>query len=279
MTEPIVTIGPTIIQGMVMSVYDSTGKFVASSLWSVTLQNLCTLLDNVKKTLTPNSLLYVFVPAKNGFVLAISGLGNSTMQSKSLVLNGGSKSIFDFSKEEYPLLNMSAATIYQYSGNNLTNSFADNSWMVNDYMFQVTTKSILGYRYFIVSGAPTYDFLGDTIYLTQRLKEDGLRSALIVIFTAVAIVIGMSIASVIFTWIFITTPLQMILNAMKKATKFDFSDIREGNFKNNRSIVDEIHRTQDNFVKMLQVFANALKQNKQLMNKTSARESVNALKD
>ncbi|KAJ3336240.1 hypothetical protein HDU93_003381 [Gonapodya sp. JEL0774] len=54
-------------------------------------------------------------------------------------------------------------------------------------------------------------------------------------------------------------PLKRILASMKKATKFDFSDIRAGSLEGRRSIVSEILHTQDNFVEMLQVFANALK--------------------
>ncbi|KAJ3335880.1 hypothetical protein HDU93_004177 [Gonapodya sp. JEL0774] len=60
-------------------------------------------------------------------------------------------------------------------------------------------------------------------------------------------------------------PLGRILQMIKKATKFDFSEVRGGTISKNRSIVTEVRNTQDHFIEMLQTFAKALKDNKALM--------------
>ncbi|KAJ3341775.1 hypothetical protein HDU93_004159 [Gonapodya sp. JEL0774] len=264
------TIGPKsiIVQVMRISVFDPSGGHIGVIATSFSVQNLCSVLDDVKSTLTPMSLLYIFVRSQGGQVLAVSGLGNQTAQQETLISNGNLRSIFNYSYEQYPLLNISLGAIYNYTRGNLSQEIKNVNFQIGEYMFQATSKQIYGFNYYIVTGAPTYDFLGDTIYLSQRLQEDGIKATLIMSFSAVALVLGMSFASVIFTWIFITRPLQSILGAIEKAIKFDFSYVRAGSIQS-RSIVHEIRSTQDNFLQMLQVFANALKQNKELVKKTS----------
>ncbi|KAJ3334882.1 hypothetical protein HDU93_007120, partial [Gonapodya sp. JEL0774] len=61
------------------------------------------------------------------------------------------RSIFDFPKGQYPLLNESIATVYNFSGNDLSVPFPDTSWLRDGYMIHVTTQTFFDYRYIIVA--------------------------------------------------------------------------------------------------------------------------------
>ncbi|KAJ3339050.1 hypothetical protein HDU93_008636, partial [Gonapodya sp. JEL0774] len=180
-TEYTVALGNIGYQQLYVGVRDPSGNPIGTTSISLTLGNLCQVLDTAKATLTKNSLLYIFVPSNGGQMVAISGLGNRTMQTEALILNGSPRPIQNYSYEQYPLLNISAATIYQYSGFNFSADIADSNWQVGDYMFQLKVTTIFNFKYYVVTAAPIYDFLGDTIYLKQKLQDDGVKSTLTVI--------------------------------------------------------------------------------------------------
>ncbi|KXS11109.1 hypothetical protein M427DRAFT_36296 [Gonapodya prolifera JEL478] len=254
--------GPTvypdeIVQPMYMGLYDTRGVQVGTSYFSFSVQIFSSMLDSVKGSATPNSLFYVV--SSQGEVLAISGLGNSTMQSKILkkaidptrgvfALN----TIFDYDASSFPLLNLSASAILAYSGGNLSTPFADRTWQTGDYLVTVTTKVVWSYRYIVVTAAPLQDYLGDTINLAANLKADGVRSMIQDIVSAIAVVVFMSFSAVTFVLFFIEKPMRDVLSTMKKATKL-------GNWKARFSIVSEIHGLQNTFKEMVIVFADALK--------------------
>ncbi|KXS08929.1 hypothetical protein M427DRAFT_50190 [Gonapodya prolifera JEL478] len=151
-----VGIGNSFYQEMYTSILAPSGQHVAAGAITFTVRTLCSLLDTIQTTLTNNSLLYMFVPTQGGRMVAISGLGNDTMQRKALILNSAPRSIFDFSYEEYPLLNISAATIFQYSGNNFSRELKDSQWMIGDYMFQFKSLTKFGFKYYLVTGASQF---------------------------------------------------------------------------------------------------------------------------
>ncbi|KAJ3335131.1 hypothetical protein HDU93_006375, partial [Gonapodya sp. JEL0774] len=253
-----------IIQPMYSGLYDTSGAQVGNSYIAFSVQKFCDTLDSVKGTATQNSLFYVL--SSNGDVLAISGLGNVTIQTQTLkkVVNQtlgllALKNIYDYDAASYPLLNLSAAAVLAYAGGNFVTPFADNTWQAGEYLITVTTKVFGGYRYIVVTAAPLEDYLGDTIHLADNLKKDGVNAMIQVILSAFAVVMAMSLFAIFFVLLFITKPLSDILSTMKKATKFDFSDLRDGALKSRLSIVDEIHHLQGHFTEMVKVFANALK--------------------
>ncbi|KXS13574.1 hypothetical protein M427DRAFT_33772 [Gonapodya prolifera JEL478] len=277
LVAPYVANKAVISQAQIVGLYSKTGVEVGCARVEFNVQIISTVLDGAANASTPNSLYYILTPTAQ--VMAISGLGpNSTYRLETLVktlnativvngINGtySLKNITEFDSTTWPLLNLSARTVYNYAGGDLSQPFADNQWYMNGYLFQVTSRSIWGYKYIIVSGAPATDYVGDTFTLAQRLQDDASRNGIIAIVASVAVVVFMILVSVIFTWLFISKPIRTILRAMQKATTFDFSVIRDGSLNTKGSIINEIQETQDRFFEMLKVFANALKQNKQLM--------------
>ncbi|KXS19821.1 hypothetical protein M427DRAFT_504793 [Gonapodya prolifera JEL478] len=151
------------------------------------------------------------------------------------------KTIWNFPKSQYPLLNISAATIYDYSGRNLSSRFPDAQFSIEDYMFQVTSYYNTNYKWIIVSGAPKSDYLQGTENLQARLSSRYSQTQKTVIGIAVAIVVTMSIASAIFTEVFIAVPLRTMV-----------------------ATIEKVQITLAHFMTMLKVFANSLKQNKEL---------------
>ncbi|KXS19824.1 hypothetical protein M427DRAFT_66936 [Gonapodya prolifera JEL478] len=194
----------------------------------------------------------------------MSGLGSDATQ----LLIGtppSIKTIWNFPKNQYPLLNISAATIYNYSGRNLSSRFPDAQFAVENYMYEVTSYYAANYKWIIVSGAPTSDYLQGTENLSARLSSRYSQTQKTVIGIAVAIVVTMSIASAIFTEVFIAVPLRTMVATIEKATTFDFSAVRDGTL-NKYTLISEVQVTLAHFMTMLTVFANSLKQNKELTN-------------
>ncbi|KXS13622.1 hypothetical protein M427DRAFT_365310 [Gonapodya prolifera JEL478] len=196
----------------------------------------------------------------------MSGLENSTVQAKTLkkVINPAYgayalNTIFDFDIINYPLLNLSSSAILQYAGGNLASTFDDRTWVIGKNIFSVSTKVLSDYRYILVTAVPLEDYLGDTINLADNLRASGVRSMIVVIVSAVVVVLSLSTMAVLFAWIFITRPLNEILDTIKKATKFDFSGLRGGKVNTRMSIVKEVHTLQNDFLKMVTVFAEAIK--------------------
>ncbi|KAJ3343254.1 hypothetical protein HDU93_009238 [Gonapodya sp. JEL0774] len=198
----------------------------------------------------------------------MSGLSSNLTIRRSVLLraSGGLKPIFEFTSDSYPLLNFTSATIYSYANSNLSSNFADTQWRTGDYFFQVTSKVFYSYKYIIISGAPASDYLGDTVALAQSLAALGSRSQAIIIGSAAGVILIMSLISVFITSHFIAAPLAVILRAIQKAVKFDFSDVRGGKLSLNPSFVVEIHKVQEHFMELLTVFATALQSNKKLAN-------------
>ncbi|KXS16358.1 hypothetical protein M427DRAFT_43782 [Gonapodya prolifera JEL478] len=287
---PSVAIGQ-ILQVLSMGLYDPIGNLVGAVFERFTVQDLCGVLDIAKNSSTPNTLFYILTPSAE--VLAMSGLGSWDQQQQTLT------KLVDPATGNYILKTIWTSAIYKYAGGQLDSSFADKQFYVQRYLFQVTTLPFEGFKYIIVSGAPDTDYLGDTITLSDNLMTTGRTAQAIMIASgivrlsflatvgkpcfnhatviygilAVAVALVMGITSVAFTYYFVDHPLARILDAMKKATKFDFSSIRDGTMKR-ASIVREINNTQGNFVAMLEVFANALKQNKSLVGKATGSKSV-----
>ncbi|KAJ3334906.1 hypothetical protein HDU93_007066, partial [Gonapodya sp. JEL0774] len=272
--------GDEILQSLYLGIFNRNGVQIGWSFLGYSVQKFCAMLDEVKSSTTPNTMFYVISPMRE--VLAISGLGNSTVQVQTLrkIIDPtygifGLKTIFDYDSDSFPLLNLSASALLEYSGGNLLSTSLDKSWHTEAYMFSVKTKDVYGYRYIVVTAAPLEDYLGDTIYLADNLKKEGIRAMIVVIASAVAVVSVMSLVAVLFVWIFIAKPLNDILSTIRKAIKFDFTDIREGRVKTRISIVNEIYQLQDNFMEMVTIFANALKQHKSLLGPSNKPKASN----
>ncbi|KAJ3337186.1 hypothetical protein HDU93_001474 [Gonapodya sp. JEL0774] len=251
---------PILAQEMDLTLYDPNGTFVGTTSAIFGIPVFTTILDDLKASSTANSVYYIITTTGN--VLAVSGLNNDTQSKLVKLVAPGQweiKSIFDFSYEEYPLLNQSAVTVYEYAGKNLSSPFQDNLWQVGDNLFQVKSKTVWNYKYIIISGAPVSDYIGDTVNLSQKLRNDGTRVGTILIISAIAVVLFMSGLSLVFTWFFVTSPIRVILAAMDKATRCDFSSIKDGSFNARPSAVSEVHDMQARFVGMLKVFAMAVK--------------------
>ncbi|KAJ3338606.1 hypothetical protein HDU93_009313 [Gonapodya sp. JEL0774] len=235
-----------IVQYVSFPVYDGTGNAVATGHVSVSTSNFALILDQLKARATANSVFYIVAPT--GQVLGMSGLAQANYYAQSpLIYQPTSdtfalKTIWDFSLADYPLVNISAAKIFAYSGNDLTKDFADQEFQTGDYLFQVTTYKRRNYKWLIVSGAPANDYLADTLLLQARLADQLAETNRKVIIIA---------------------------------TKFDFTAVQDPNFINGRfSGIVEFQNVQSKFLEMLQVFAQSLKQNRSLMNHNAS--SANA---
>ncbi|KAJ3330479.1 hypothetical protein HDU93_000366, partial [Gonapodya sp. JEL0774] len=251
-----------IVQPLYMGLYNNHGVQVGSTYIAFSVQEFSNMLDSVKQLATPNSLFYVV--SSMGDVLAISGLGNSSVQSQTLkklidpsqnyfALN----SVFDYDFLSFPMLNLSASAILKYVGGDLSSEFPDRAWQDGANLFCVRTIILWGYRLF---NRPVDDYLGETVNLIEgNLKNEGTYFMIQVIFAALGVVMIMSLSAIIFVYIFIAKPLSNILLTMNKATKFDFSDLHDGKLKSLLSIVNEIHHLQANFTQMVKVFAMAIK--------------------
>ncbi|KAJ3334783.1 hypothetical protein HDU93_007253 [Gonapodya sp. JEL0774] len=255
--------GTAILQKLYVGIYDGSGEPVGTASLSVTIETVSSFMDLVKKTMSANSLLYIL--STKAEILALSGFaGNFTAQFEALKKINPStgvtslKTIFDFDRASYPLLNISSRTVYDFANGDLA-SIPDTTWNRDGTLFKVTSLRIYGFQFIIVVAAPLSDYVGDTLQLRSNLESDGRRSTLIVILSAVGVIIVLAILSLMFSWLFITKPLEDILDMMKKATKFDFSDIREGKTSTRLSVVKEVYSTQDNFLMMIKAFADALK--------------------
>ncbi|KAJ3337847.1 hypothetical protein HDU93_000403 [Gonapodya sp. JEL0774] len=259
---PSVAIGQ-ILQVMSMGLYNPAGTLVGAVYERFTVQDLCAVLDKVKNSSTPNSLFYILGP--DARVIAMSNLGTWDQQQTALTKlvdpvtqNYVLKTIWEFPKSNYTLFNISADAIYSYAGKNLSSPFADSAFYVDDYLFQVTSFTFIGFKYIIVSGAPAADYLGDTIALASNLSATGRTAQIIMIVSACVVAVVMGLISITITTLYVDRPLAAILVAMEKAVKFDFSSIRDGSMKR-ASAIKEINSTQSSFLSMLQVFADALK--------------------
>ncbi|KAJ3344376.1 hypothetical protein HDU93_000166 [Gonapodya sp. JEL0774] len=158
----------------------------------------------------------------NAEVLAMTGAGDDqtpllkySAATNGMVLN----TIWDYNVSAYSLLNVSAATIYAYAAADLSTNFKDTEFTVEDFMFQVTSYTFANYKWIIVSGAPSSDYLGDTLILQKSLADRLWSVQRTIIIIAVVIVAGMSAISVLFTEIFISKPLCFILEVIAKENK------------------------------------------------------------
>ncbi|KAJ3337825.1 hypothetical protein HDU93_000444 [Gonapodya sp. JEL0774] len=260
-TPAYVTVFLSIVQTISYPIYNSSGQWVAGGGFSFSVYSLSSVLDSMGVS-TNNTLSYLISP--EGAVLGMSGLGSNATQ----LLIGSPptiKSIWDFPKSQYPLLNVSAATIYQYAGRDLTSNFADAQFSVENYLFQVTSYYKANYKWILVSGAPASDYLQGTENLKSRLDNRFSQTQNYVIGAAVAIVVTMSVLSAIFTEIFIAVPLRSMIGIIAKATKFDFTAVRDGSLKK-FTLITEVQETLSHFLSMLKIFASSLKQNKELSN-------------
>ncbi|KAJ3337338.1 hypothetical protein HDU93_001196 [Gonapodya sp. JEL0774] len=263
-------VGDIIFQQLRVPLFDAGAINLGTVEVTVTIEFFSDYLNVVKKSTTENTLFYIL--STKAQVLAMSGFSNQSEASQTLkkvvdpLLGISSlKTIFEFDRDTYPLLNVSAKAVLELSRGNLSNMIPDTTWTLEGNVFRASSLTIYGYEYILVSGAPLSDYVGDIIQLKSNLEADGSRSMLIVVLSALAVVIILAILSLLFAWYYITHPLAEILVMMKKATKFDFSDIRNGLGTSKRSVVREIHTTQANFIEMIKVFAEALKQNKALL--------------
>ncbi|KAJ3343055.1 hypothetical protein HDU93_000225 [Gonapodya sp. JEL0774] len=200
----------------------------------ISVENLSNELDALKaQSGSPNSFYYLIT--SQGLVVAMSGLGNSTQQKQTLVIQDALlgprlKTIFEFTEQEFPVLNYTTSTVLKHANRDLTSNFTSAEWRQNGYMFQVAHVTLLQFKYIVISGAIEEDYLGKTVLLSQRLTETGKRNMII-----------------------------LIASTMKKAVKFDFSAVRSGGLALNQSLVREVGVTQANFLELLKTFADALK--------------------
>ncbi|KAJ3338388.1 hypothetical protein HDU93_009553 [Gonapodya sp. JEL0774] len=163
---------PRLLQSLGFSLWDKNKNYIGMGPINFGTFDLSSGLNDLKATATPNSFFYIMTPSAE--VLAMTGVG--TDQSPLLRLLPGTttyalNTIWDFNATAYPLLNVSAATIYQYTGGNLSSDFADAQFSVGDFMFQVTSYTFANYKWTIVSGAPATDYIGDTLVLQGKLAD------------------------------------------------------------------------------------------------------------
>ncbi|KXS21980.1 hypothetical protein M427DRAFT_494413 [Gonapodya prolifera JEL478] len=135
-----------------------------------------------------------------------------------------------------------------------------------EYPYQTMNALLYHPNGSIVSGVPKADYLGSTFELGPRLSAKGQIAQAIMIASAYGAAVAMGFASLIYAHIFVEQPLAAILVAMKKATTFDFSSVRDGSMKRG-SAISEITETQTHFLTMLRVFAVAIQRNKSLNNR------------
>ncbi|KAJ3330867.1 hypothetical protein HDU93_010061 [Gonapodya sp. JEL0774] len=272
--DPYFTVGTNVdpvrfVQSLTYSIWDQTNTFKACGIVIFNTLNFASILEDLKASSTPNTLMYIMTG--QGQILGMTGLGLlnytglSPLIKQSPIDNSYSlKTIFDISYNENPLFNTSARTIYAASGNALSNT-VDAQYLVGDYMFQVTRYNRSGYTWLIVSGAPSSDYLADTFLLENRLADRLLSASRTVIIIAVVLVVLMSVTSFAFTEYFILKPFHFMIIVMDKAKKFDFALVRDGSLKHESvSYMTEIQNVQDHFLAMLTAFSNAIKQNRAL---------------
>ncbi|KAI8808326.1 hypothetical protein BJ742DRAFT_739130 [Cladochytrium replicatum] len=252
-------------QTLTVNMYDPTGTMVAVSQVTFSIENLSNVLQSVRaKSGALNSFYYAL--DTSGQIIALTGKNMTVdlIMFKSPVDNQlYFRKIFDIRYEDYPLINLTAAVVYNYANQNLSSSFADAQFTMEDYLFQVTSKQVFNYKYIVISGAPSADYLADTAALKSQLQDNLWSAQRTIIIVAVAIVVGMVGISLTFTHFYINLPLKAILLAMSKeftqglAMKFDFSSIADGSARK-KSIILEIVETQDSFMSLMKTFADAL---------------------
>ncbi|KAJ3338119.1 hypothetical protein HDU93_009990 [Gonapodya sp. JEL0774] len=269
---------------MTFPLYNATANLYAMATISFTVRDLSSVLDTQKLLATNGTLFYLMTP--NAEVVAMSGLGGNQGALMRQDATGAwiLRKIWEYSADDYPLLvgivplifvlfNVSARTVFAYSGGNLSSNFDDATFSSGAYFFQVTTLTYGTYKWIIVSGAPSGDYLADTLQLNDNLSSRLWTTQRNIIIIAVVIVIALSAASILFTEMFISRPLNKILEGMKKgelAANFDFSMVRSGSLAVGRSPITEISDTQENFMTMLKKFADAVQSNRALIGKTSS---------
>ncbi|KXS17184.1 hypothetical protein M427DRAFT_30646 [Gonapodya prolifera JEL478] len=254
---------PRLLQAITFSLWSPNGSYIGMGPLNFATYDMSAGLNEMKGT--PNSFYYIMTPqaevlAMTGVFMDQSPLMRYSAATSSWVLN----KIWDYNLTSYPILNISAAKIWAHAGGNLSSDFADAQFAVGDVMFQCTSYWYANFKWIIVSGAPATDYLGDTLQLQNDLSDKLWRVQQTTIIIAVGVCLGMSVLSVMFTEIFIAKPLHIILSAIGKATKFDFSTIREGEIRSSMSVVQEIYVLQERFMTMMRTFADALRNNKAL---------------
>ncbi|KAJ3340928.1 hypothetical protein HDU93_006013 [Gonapodya sp. JEL0774] len=261
---------PRVFQALVFSLWTKNGTFIGEGPINYGTRDLCGVLETLKASTTPNSFYYIMTPKAE--VLAMTGVGEDQTPLMHFSNTSGwlLNTIWDYSATDFPLLNVSAATIYSYSGNNLSNNFADAEFTVGDYMFQVTSYTYVNYKWIIVSGAPSSDYLGETLALQTSLADRLWNVQKMIIIIAAVIVVTMSAISVMFTELLISKPLSFILEVIGMASRFDFSVIRQGELQQRKSVIAEVYVLQDRFMSMLHTFADALQKNKSLLGKVKS---------
>ncbi|KAJ3336056.1 hypothetical protein HDU93_003795 [Gonapodya sp. JEL0774] len=291
-SNPTLAVGNSIVpiilaQYLSFPIWDSQGNFVAGAAIMFAAAELSSQLDMLKEKATPNSLFYIIAPT--GHMLGMSGLNISTISSpliyRDAVNNWALKTIWDFSRDEYALTNISASTILMYSGFNLSSDFGDANFRQSGYFFQVTSYRRANFKWIIVSGAPMTDYIANSLELQEKLSDDLNMTNRNIIIISACIVIAMSFCSAVLTEVTILRPFHYMLQVMAKATKFDFSMIKDKSLNGNsdaRTIISDVRVLQERFVEMLLVFANAVKQNKFLANRTVSavpRPSISVAKE
>ncbi|KXS08846.1 hypothetical protein M427DRAFT_39891 [Gonapodya prolifera JEL478] len=291
-SNPTLAVGNSIVpivlaQYMSFPIWDSQGNFVAGAAIMFASAELSSQLDLLKAKATPNSLFYIVAPT--GQMLGMSGL-NASLTISPLIYrdaanNWALKTIWDFSLDDYPLTNISASTVLSYSGLNLSSDFEDANFRKSGYFFQVTSYRQANFKWIIVSGAPMADYIANSLELQTKLSDDLNMTNRNIIIISACIVIAMSFCSALLAEVTILRPFHYMLQVMAKATKFDFSMIKDKSLNANtdaRTIISDVRVLQERFVEMLLVFANAVKQNKSLANRTVSsvpRPSISAAKE
>ncbi|KXS19000.1 hypothetical protein M427DRAFT_132477 [Gonapodya prolifera JEL478] len=99
--------------------------------------------------------------------------------------------------------------------------------------------------------------------------------SVILIIIALLLLLILGPVALIFTELFISRPINCMIDAMEKATRMDFSDVRTG-VREPHSLVLEVSNIQSVFIKMLKTFADVLRGGKNTLNKNpvSAAPSV-----
>ncbi|KAJ3336042.1 hypothetical protein HDU93_003828 [Gonapodya sp. JEL0774] len=210
-----------VVQFITYPIWDSQNQFVAAGLVVFTPDNLAVILDTLKATSTPNSVYYIINHL--GQVLGMTGMSapNMTTTSPLIVSSGSSytlKTIWDFPLADYPLVNVSAAAVYESSGRNLDNDVPDAQYSQGDFYFQVVTYKRANYKWIIVSGAPANDYLSDTLILQSKLADRLQVTNRNIIIIAVVIFVVMCVSSALLTEYLILKPMHFMLLAMQKAS-------------------------------------------------------------
>ncbi|KAJ3104973.1 hypothetical protein HDU96_008750 [Phlyctochytrium bullatum] len=147
-------------------------------------------------------------------------------------------------------------------GRNLSNLPSTGTYDVSNYLFQHKFyQDAYGISMYLVLGAPRSDYIGEVEVVERDLVARlGFINVKIAIASVAVFVICLALA-ITLTLVILSRPLSILSRAMKDATNFDFSLLKEGKLTLS-SVISELSEMEHSFLEMMKKFAQALQQNK-----------------